>query len=234
MQFIRQKDLFSPSKTLIMLPSLNAKHTDPLKQRVPYGYSWQNISLEPCCNSEKLHGDGCSEGVRSWKDMCERCCSDCAGSQAPSLQEGRGLRGRSKPHGSLLSSDMIVLRRAAGAALEFSRCIEPCRNACWWKQHTCTHASCPTLLSYWIINAALAKNRCHLSGTEGWHVLTFLSIHSPCIAAKKSADQLCSIASAAAGPGTGPSVTALRGSPCPAPWRALWGLFRSLFPHYSW
>lgn len=32
---------------LIMLPSLNAKHIDPLEQRAPYGYSRQNTSLEP-------------------------------------------------------------------------------------------------------------------------------------------------------------------------------------------
>lgn len=39
---------------LIMLPSLNAKHIDPLEQTAPYGYSRQNTSLEPCCNSGTL------------------------------------------------------------------------------------------------------------------------------------------------------------------------------------
>lgn len=31
--------LFPPQKMLIMLPSLIAKHIDPLEQREPYGYS---------------------------------------------------------------------------------------------------------------------------------------------------------------------------------------------------
>lgn len=74
-----------------------------------------------------------------------RCCSDCAGSQVPSLQRGRGFRARSKAV-SLCSAAMCWL---CGEWLELCwspvGTRSPCNPAAAGSTQ-CTRAGCPSAL----------------------------------------------------------------------------------------
>lgn len=84
--------------------------------------------------------------------MCERPGAALAALEAKLIpcKKGRGFRARSKPRGSLLSSDVLVLWRAAGAALEFSRRAEPLQKCPLVKaaqMHACRLARSALLLN---------------------------------------------------------------------------------------
>lgn len=86
---------------------------------------------------------------------------------------------------SLLSSDVLVLWRVAGALLESCGHTEPLQPCPLLAAHN-AHMLAAPLLSYGTINATVDKNRSLLSGAEGWLVSILPSIHCSWITAKES------------------------------------------------